>query len=58
MVVFTYGIAGGSAGTWRGGYGHQVPASGDGASLCLWNLFVFVDTTWFESNAWLTPDLV
>ena len=39
MVVFnTYGIAGGSAGTWRGAYGHQIPASGDGASLGLWNI--------------------
>ena len=28
MVVFNaYGTAGGSAGTWRGAHGHQVPAS-------------------------------
>ena len=39
MVGFnTYGIAGGSAGTWRGTYEYQVPASGDGASLGLWNI--------------------
>ena len=46
MVVFnTDGIAGGSTGTWRGAYEYQVPASGDGASLGLWNiLFAFVDT--------------
>ena len=38
-VVFnTYGTAGESAGTWRGAYGHQVPASGDGASMGLWNI--------------------
>ena len=39
MVVFnTGGIAGGSAGTWRGAYEYQVAASGDGASLGLWNI--------------------
>ena len=39
MVFFnTDGIAGGNAGTWRGAYEYQVPASGDGASLGLWNI--------------------
>ena len=42
MVVFnTDGIAGGSAGTWRGAYEYQVPASGDGTSLGLWNIVCF-----------------
>ena len=39
MIVFnTDGIAGGSAGTWRGAYEYLVPASGDGATLGLWNI--------------------
>ena len=41
MIVFnTDGIAEGSAGTWRGAYEYQVPASGDDASLGLWNIFL------------------